>query len=90
MVDIGGGCGALILRTAPELVGAEIEISPVGLDDRRSHVAVHARAIAGGPMHAAVYPSLPIGTWQLWDPVTGVAAQTVTITDGQVTEAHWD
>jgi hypothetical protein len=89
LVDIGDGTGALVLHTEPDLAGAEIEISPVGHDDRRSHVAVHARPVPGGTLHAAVYPSLPAGTWQLWDPHTNTARQTVTITDGEVTQAHW-
>jgi hypothetical protein len=37
VLDIGGECGALILHTDPEMHGVEVEISPRGRDDDRSH-----------------------------------------------------
>ena len=56
LLDIGDGAGALILYTDPDMLGTEIEISPVGQDDRRTHVAVLARPGQDPPLHAAVYP----------------------------------
>jgi hypothetical protein len=90
LVDVGGGAGALILQTGPDMAGAEIEISPVGQDDLRRHVAVLTRVTADGDtLHAAVFAGLPAGTWQLWDPLTDVEALSVTIVDGEVTNARW-
>jgi hypothetical protein len=89
MLDIGQGAGALILYADPQLVGAEIEISPVGRDERRNHVAVLARPSGGRTICAAVYPGLAAGSWQLWDPESGRPVLTVAVTDGDVTEAHW-
>ncbi len=89
VVDIGGDVGALVLYTDAAMTGLEIEISPINDDTRRSHVAVHARAMPGRePVHAAVYPDLPSGRYQLWHP-GGLPAGTVHITAGGVTETTW-
>lgn len=39
--------------------------------------------------YAAVYPTLAAGTWNLWDPQSDVVALTVTVADGEVTQARW-
>ena len=89
MIDVGGGAGALILHTDPAMAGSEIEISPAGQDTHRTHVAVLARPLGPATIHAAVYPTLAAGTWHLWHPHTSHHTLTVTIHDGQVTEARW-
>jgi len=66
MLDLGPGVGALVLHTGAELHGAEIEISPVGHDDDRSHKQVHDRRVAGRPLYAAVFDRLPAGEYTLW------------------------
>ena len=66
MLDLGPGVGALVLRTAADLHGTEIEISPAGHDDRRSHKQVHERPVAGRPLYGAVFDSLPAGEYTLW------------------------
>ena len=88
MLDIGGAIGALVLRAAPEAVGQEIEISPLEEPDRRQHVAVHPREIGGDVIHAAVFPSLRWGCYQLWAP-DGAATMRVSVAGGRVTEAVW-
>jgi hypothetical protein len=88
MVDVGNGYGALVLHTASSMAGVEIEISPAGEDGHRSHVAVLPRPPAGAG-HAAVYPSLAAGTWNLWDPVGGCVALRVRIDAGRVSEVAW-
>ena len=89
VVDIGGDVGALVLLTDAGMVGSEIEISPVGQDGRRSHVAVHARPRPGrDPVCAAVYPALAAGGYRLWRP-DGTPAGTVTVAGGRVTEVAW-
>jgi hypothetical protein len=66
MLDLGPGVGALVLHTAAELHGKEIEISPAVSDDERSHKQVHDRPIAGRSHYAAVFDSLPAGEYTLW------------------------
>jgi hypothetical protein len=88
VLDIGGAMGALVLRASPAAAGHEIEISPVEEPESRRHVAVHPRDIGGTVVHAAVFPELVWGHYQLWSP-DGVATMTVSIAGGRVTEATW-
>ena len=88
VLDIGGDVGALVLRTSAALAGQEIEISPVEEPEHRRHVAVHQRDLAGAPVHAAVFPDLRWGSYQLWSP-DGSPTMTVSIRGGRVTEASW-
>jgi len=87
VLELGPGAGALVLITAPELDGAEIDISLAG-DTYRTHSVVRRRLVAGGTQYAAVYPSLPPGSYTVWrapgDPLT-----TATITGGAVTTTDW-
>ena len=66
MLDLGPDVGALVLRTGPDLHGAEIEISPAGRDVERSHKQVHERPVAGRPLYGAVFDRLPAGEYTLW------------------------
>jgi hypothetical protein len=66
MLDLGPGVGALVLRTGADLHGAEIEISPSGRDDERSHKQVHERPVAGRSLYGAVFDRLPAGEYTLW------------------------
>ncbi|HEY7421554.1 MAG TPA: hypothetical protein VH541_06065 [Gaiellaceae bacterium] len=66
LLDLGPGVGALVLRTGADLHGMEIEISPVGRDEERSHKQVHVRPVAGRPLYGAVFDSLPAGEYTLW------------------------
>jgi hypothetical protein len=88
VLDIGADVGALVLYASADLVGAEIEISPVGEPGRRKHVAVHTRHFPGGTAHAAVYPDLPTGSYELWA-ADGSVALTVAIEGGTVAESVW-
>jgi hypothetical protein len=66
MLDLGPGVGALVLHTGVGLHGAEIEISPEGRDEERSHKQIHERPVAGRPLYGAVFDSLPAGEYTLW------------------------
>ena len=66
LLDLGPGVGALVLRTGAQLHGAEIEISPAGRDEERSHKQIHERPVAGRPLYGAVFDSLPAGEYTLW------------------------
>jgi hypothetical protein len=66
MLDLGPGVGALVLHTDADLHGREIEISPAGRDEERSHKQVHERPVAGRPLYGAVFDSLLAGDYTLW------------------------
>jgi hypothetical protein len=88
VLELGPGIGALVLVTSPALDGAEIDISMGGSDPYRTHSIVRRRHVAGGTQYAAVYPSLPAGSYTIWrapgDPLT-----TAIITGGTVTITDW-
>ncbi len=88
LLDIGEDAGALVLFAPARMLGAEIEISPAGQDGRRTHVAVLARP---GPaqLHAAVYPGLGAGVWNVWHPDREEVALRVELVAGRVSEVAW-
>jgi hypothetical protein len=88
VLDIGGAIGALIVHTASGMHGAEIEISPSGRDDRRSHKDVLEREINGLAAYTAVFDKVGEGSYTLW--VDGVAvARDVVVTGGAISELDW-
>jgi hypothetical protein len=89
VLEIGPGAGALVLRTAPEASGREIEISPAGGPaGHRTHSQVRPRHVPGGTQYAAIYPRLAAGTYTVWlDPDT--PGTSVTITEATVTTTWW-
>jgi hypothetical protein len=88
VLDIGDGIGALVLYNDPDLVGQEIEVSPIGQESSRTHTAIHERRVTGRTVCAGVYPELPAGDYRIWtdDPRP---VKEFTIVSGQVTEADW-
>ncbi len=88
VLDVGGDVGALVLLARPEVDQLEIEISEVGQPRTGAHVAVHRRQVGGRVVHAAVYPELVRGSYELWD-TAGRSALTVRIEGGRVTQAAW-
>lgn len=88
-LELGDGLGAVVLRVPPDMVGEEIEVSPVGCDGRRHHVEVLPRRTPGGSIvFAAVYPGLREGGWTLWR-ADGTPALVVEVADGVVSEVSW-
>jgi hypothetical protein len=91
MLELGPGVGALVLRTGPDLHGAEIEISPAGRDGERSHRQVHERPVAGRPLYGVVFEALPAGEYTLWladEPLRRAAVREATVTDLTLKEEH--
>jgi hypothetical protein len=88
MVDVGPGAGALVIYTADELRGQEIEISPMGIDASRTHTDVLRRKTAAGYVNAAVFGSLPEGGYRLWHDSLPSPVE-VRIEGNQVTELDW-
>ena len=88
VLELGDGIGALIVHTDPELLGAEIEISPSGDDGCRSHKAVLRRAAGQYESCALVYDNLPAGSYTLW--IDDVArARDVRVESGTVAALDW-
>ncbi len=65
IVDIGGDVGAAVVRAPASLVGSEIEIRRCGAAWDGTHVAVRSRHLPSGDMHAAFFPSLVRGSYEV-------------------------
>jgi hypothetical protein len=65
VLDIGGGIGAAVVTTTADMAGVEIEIRPEDSQWTGTHVAVLERRVEGGPVFAAVFPSLSAGVYHL-------------------------
>jgi len=88
VLEIGADLGALVIYTDARVHGTEIEISPSGDDDDRSHKEVLHRPVGGRPTYAAVFDRLVDGSYTLW--VSDVAVtRGVAIAGGSVTELDW-
>ncbi|MCL2419975.1 MAG: hypothetical protein FWD04_11840 [Conexibacteraceae bacterium] len=85
VLDIGDGVGALIVHADPEMHGSEIEISPTGDDELRSHKDVLERDCGGTPAFTAVFDALPAGSYTLWSAGRPLA-RGVAIEGGHVAE----
>jgi hypothetical protein len=88
VLDIGQDIGALIIHTAAELRGREIEVSPRGTNARRVHVEVLERRINDQPVFAAVFPGLCAGDYDIWDGAANPRGS-VTIVGGEVATVDW-
>ena len=89
VVDIGGDVGAAIVSTPASLVGSEIEIRRCDTAWDGTHVAVRERKVSGGVQHAAFFPGLELGTYEVR--VRGDAASPVTtlsVEGGRVSAAR--
>ena len=88
VLELGEGIGALIIHTDPSMHGVEIEISPAGEDDRRSHKEVLERRAGNRPAYTAVFDGLAAGRYTLW--VDGAPrSRDVEIRGGRIAELCW-
>ena len=90
-LDIGPGCGALVLYPSERFRGREIEISrrdgDGSLPPRRVHTGVHERRADTRRVLTAIFGSLPAGEYLVWeDDVT--PGPVVTVPDGAVAEVR--
>src|SRR5438477_8723955 len=69
-LDIGSGCGALVLYPSERFRDREIEISRVEGGARRVHTGVHERGSHSGSRLTAVFGSLPAGEYVVWEDET--------------------
>lgn len=84
-LDIGAGSGALILYPSEHFRGREVEISRLDGHGRRVHTGVHERTTHAGSRLTAVFGSLPVGDYVVWEDA-GTAGRVVTVADGAVAE----
>jgi hypothetical protein len=89
LLDIGADTGALTISTTADRDQAEIEISPAGSGQARTHNVVRLRKTVGSPVYAAVFPALPAGDYVVWRN-DRTEAGTVTVRGGQVTSFRLD
>ena len=88
VLDIGGVNGSLMILTSEALAGAEIDISRVGDDTTRTHIAIRERRAPGGTRWAGIFPPLLEGDYTVWN-LDGTAHEIVTIVAGEVTQTDW-
>jgi hypothetical protein len=88
VLEIGGELGALIVYTDPSLLHQEIEISPSGDDDRRSHKDVLERVVGGRSFYTAVFDRIPDGEYTLWHDDTPRTRGT-RVAAGAIAELDW-
>lgn len=88
VLDLGGDVGALIVHTAADMHGTEVEISASGEDGARSHKEVLEREINGRPAYTAVFDNVREGSYTLW--VDDAARERgVVVLGGSVAELDW-
>jgi hypothetical protein len=83
ILDIGADTGALVINAAIDRDQAEVEISPVGGEQKRTHNIVRRRDAPSGVVYAAVFPAVPAGEYVVWADAT-TPAGTVTVHGGRV------
>jgi hypothetical protein len=92
VLDIGGDVGAAVVLTPASMDELELEIRRTGTEWDSTHVAVRQRVQPGRPrLHAAVYGSLPSGTYDLRVrfAAPGSVVHHVEVVGGQVTMTQW-
>ena len=95
MLDIGGTRGAAIIFTPAGLVGAEIEIRPVGAAWDGTHTGIRRRDLRHAVAHAGVFGSLEAGGYQVRlrgvpadRPDAGVIVD-LAVAGGEITQLEW-
>ncbi len=87
-LDIGAGRGALIIYPSERYRGLEIEISAAAdADGHRVHTGVHERSSEAGSTLTAIFGSLPVGQYVIWEDAA-TSGETVAVDDGAITEVH--
>jgi hypothetical protein len=88
-LDIGAGFGALVLYPSERFRGREIEISRAdgwsAHPTRRVHTGVHERRAHGRSLLTAVFGSLPVGEYLVWEDDT-TPGPVVSVPNGAVAE----
>jgi hypothetical protein len=90
VLDIGGSIGAAVVMVPATRAGTEIEIRNQADAWTGTHVAVLERRVAGGPVFAAVFGSLPEGDYYLrFRPDTDGTVHRIVVQGGRVVTTTW-
>jgi hypothetical protein len=90
VVELGQGRGALVIWTAEDLAGSELEIRRAGEPADGTHVAVRPRDVASGRRYAAFFPSLAVGTYEVAPKGCWTQASPLVVEVGEgITEVRW-
>jgi hypothetical protein len=91
VLDLGGDIGAAIVYTEADLDRTEIEIRREGAAWDGTHVAVRERSSAGAQLHAAVFPHLHQGSYEVRrrPEDSRYGAEAFQVSGGVVTEHHF-
>ena len=88
MLDIGGDIGSIMILAPESMHGDEIEVSPVGDDRTRTHIAIRERRAPSGSQWAGIFPGLPQGEYTVWN-LDGTPAERVTVVGGEIATVDW-
>ena len=86
-LDVGPGCGALVLYPSERFRGAEIEISRLADDAPRVHTGVHERHAQARSVLTAIFGSLPTGEYRVWED-EATPGPVVMVPEGAVAEVR--
>lgn len=84
-LEIGDGLGALVILPGERFRNREIEISRVDRDGPRVHTGVHERGSVAGFALTAIFGSLPVGRYVIWEDADTPGPE-VEVADGSVSQ----
>lgn len=89
VLDIGGQIGALIVYADEACLGAEIDLTPVGVPrSHHLHTMVRRRRATDKDVIAGLYPHVPEGSYTVWGLAASGPLGVVEVYGGRVSEFH--
>ena len=85
-VDIGNGAGALVLLLDDDWLEDEVHLRPLNGGGPSTHTGVWVRKVPSGDVVAAVFGSLPRGTYAVLDHDRSTVMVEVEVPDGRVVD----
>ncbi len=85
-VDIGNGAGALVLLLDDDWLEDEVHLRPLTGGGPSTHTGVWVRKVPSGDVIAAVFGSLPRGTYAVLDHDRSTVMVEVDVPDGRVVD----
>ena len=85
-VDIGNGAGALVLLLDDDWLEDEVHLRPLNGEGPSTHTGVWVRKVPSGDVVAAVFGSLPRGTYAVLDHDRSTVMVEIEVPDGRVVD----